>query len=161
MPLGTPAVAALHLLDERSDQNLSKRQIKTPKLYFTVTGVVCYLTGWRSAETAASGAMAGALLECYCVAESVRSYRHRGQQPPIWFFRTKERREVDVLIDEDGLLFPIEIKLTASPSRRDLVGIAALRQTGAAGGRGALVCMVPRAVPLDDRTDAVPVSALV
>lgn len=137
--------------------NIGKRQIKTPKLYFRDTGLACYLTGWRTAETAAAGAMAGALLECFVVGELQRSYEHRGREAPLWFFRDKERREVDVLIAEDGLLFPVEIKLTASPRKRDLAGLAALRRAGAPLGHGAVLCFVEEPVPLDGGVDAVPV----
>jgi predicted AAA+ superfamily ATPase len=138
-------------------KNLTKRQIKTPKLYFTDTGLVAYLTGWRSAETAASGAMAGALFECYVLAEILKSYWHRGREAPIWYFRTKEKKEVDLVIEEDGLLFPVEVKLTASPSRKHLTGISSLQATGASLGRAALVCLVRESVPLADAIDAVPI----
>ncbi len=139
---------------------LGKRQIKTPKLYFSDTGVASHLCGWRTAETAASGAMAGALFENYIVSEVFRSYRHRGRIPPLWFYRTKDGKEVDLLIEEDGQLFPVEVKLTASPSSRHLAGIRTLRRTGAPIGASALVCLVPQPVPLDAHTEALPVSAI-
>ena len=137
--------------------NIGKRQVKTPKLYFLDTGLVCYLTGWRSAETASSGAMAGALLETQVVAEIVKSYWHSGREAPVWFFRTRDGKEVDLLIAEDGQLFPVEVKLTARPSTtRDLRGIRALERTGAPVGHGALVCLIRDGVPLSATVDAVP-----
>lgn len=141
-------------------ENIGKRQIKTPKLYLTDTGLVCYLTGWRTAETAASGAMAGALMETYCVSEVIKSYRHRGQEPPIWFYRTKEKKEVDLIIAEDGLLFPIEVKLTASPQKKSLMGIRSLNSTGIKTGKGAVLCLVDDPTPIDEDVDAVPVGML-
>lgn len=141
-------------------RNLSKRQIKTPKLYFIDTGLACYLTGWRSAETAASGAMAGALLETYVIAELYKSYRHRAREAPLWYFRNKEGREVDALIDEDGLLYPLEVKLTASPSRRDLSGFGVLARTGARLGKGAVLCLVPEQHPLTAEVDAIPAGSI-
>lgn len=137
--------------------NLSKRQIKTPKLYFLDTGLLAYLTGWRSAEIASSGAMAGQLFECYVVSELLKSYRHRGREAPIWFFRTKEKQEVDVVIDEDGTLFPIEIKLTASPSRRDARSFRLLERPQAELGRGAVICLTREAFPLGANVEAVPI----
>ena len=142
-------------------ENIGKRQIKTPKLYFRDTGLMCYLTGWRSAETASSGAMAGLLFECHVVNEILKSYAHRGREAPVWFYRTKEKKEVDLLIAEDGKLFPVEVKLTARPRQRDLSGIAALQKTGVELGRGAVVCMVQNATPLSRDADAVPVDVLV
>ncbi len=141
-------------------RNLGKRQLKTPKLYFTDTGVLCHLLGWRTAETAASGAMAGALWECHVVGELVKSYTHRGLQAPLWFWRTKEGKEVDVLLEEDGGLHPVEIKLSAMPSRRDLRGIDALARSGAELGHGALICMTREPVALRADVTAMPASAI-
>jgi predicted AAA+ superfamily ATPase len=141
-------------------ENIGKRQIKTPKLYFRDTGLVCYLTGWRSAETAASGAMAGPLFENYVIMEILKSYQHRGVEPPLWFYRTKEKQEVELLIATDGLLFPIEIKLTAAPTNRDLSGIRALVRTGAHIGPGALICMTGTPFALSQTVEALPVSAI-
>lgn len=141
-------------------ENISKRQIKTPKLYLTDTGLVCYLTGWRTAETAASGAMAGALLETYCICEILKSYHHRGLDPPLWFYRTKEKKEIDLLIAEDGQLFPVEVKLTASPGRRDLTGIRSLESTGTVMGKGAVLCLTRSPASLSATVEAVPVGTI-
>jgi len=138
--------------------NIGKRQIKTPKLYFSDTGLVCYLTGWRGAQTASTGAMAGALFENYVVIEVYKSYLHRGREAPIWYYRNKEKREVDVIIAEDGLLYPIEVKLAAAVSKRDLVGIRSVEKAGAPLGKGALVCMIDRRLPLSRTVDAIPAS---
>jgi predicted AAA+ superfamily ATPase len=140
--------------------DLGKRQIKAPKLYFSDTGLVCHLVGWRSAETAASGAMAGALFENHVVAELHRSYAHRGFEPPLWYWRDKERREVDIVIVEDGRLFPIEVKLTASPSRRDVSGVEALMRLGAEPAEAALVCLCAQRTALGPGVDAVPAAHL-
>lgn len=140
--------------------NIGKRQIKTPKLYFRDTGLLCYLTGWRSAETAASGAMAGQLLECYVISELLKSYQHRGREAPLWFYRTKEKQEVDVVLADDGLLFPLEVKLTASPDASVLRGIKALEMSGAKLGPGAVLSLVESPFALSATVDAVPVSAI-
>ncbi|MBN1771335.1 MAG: ATP-binding protein [Deltaproteobacteria bacterium] len=138
-------------------EKIAKRQIRTPKLYFADTGLVCHLTGWTSAQAAGSGAMAGALLENYVVAEILRSRLHRGETEPIWFYRDKERREVDVVIAEDGVLYPVEVKLTASPTQADARGIAALSRTKAKLGHGAVVCLAPERIPLTPTIDVLPV----
>lgn len=135
-------------------ENLSSRQIKTPKLYFMDTGMVCYLTGWKNAEAAASGAMAGSLLENHVVSEVARSYSHRGVEPPLYFWRDKERREIDLIIAEDGELFPIEVKLTATPTVRDVRGISALQKKGAQLGKGMVACMVDEPFPLTADVEA-------
>lgn len=140
--------------------NIGKRQLKTPKLYFLDTGLACYLSGWTSPEVAMRGAMAGSLFECYVVTELVKSYWHRGRQAPLWYWRTKEKKEVDVLIAEDGQLFPVEIKLTGTPRRRDLGGIEALARQAPDLGRGAVLCLAERAAPLSRTVDALPLSFL-
>jgi predicted AAA+ superfamily ATPase len=141
-------------------ENIGKRQIKTPKMYFVDTGLACHLTGWRTAEAASAGAMAGPLLETFVVSELLKSYRHRGREAPIWFFRDREKNEVDVVIAEDGLLFPVEVKLSATPDRSALSGVRAIGRTGAKLGRGVVVCMTARPFSLSEDVDAVPVSAV-
>jgi hypothetical protein len=154
----------LHVLEVSSQlvllrpyyQNLSSRQIKTPKLYFMDTGLAAFLAGWKSAETAVSGAMAGALFETHIVAELHKSYRHRGVDPPLYFWRDKERREVDLIIAEDGQLFPIEVKLAGAPTRRDLRGIEAIQKLGAPVGPGALIAPIAEPYPLTKKVTAIP-----
>lgn len=141
-------------------ENLGKRQIKTPKLYFIETGLACHLTGWRTAEAASASAMAGPLLETYVVSELLKCYRHRGREAPIWFFRDKEKNEVDVVIAEDGLLFPVEVKLSATPDGTALSGIRALGRTGRKLGRGAVLCLTTTTFPLTDEIDALPISCI-
>lgn len=158
----------LHVLEASSQvmllrpyfENLSSRQIKTPKLYFMDTGMACYLTGWKSAEVAASGAMAGPLLENHVVSEVARSYSHRGIEPPLYFWRDKEGREVDLIVAEEGLLFPIEVKLSGTPTVRDLRGMDVLRRQRAPLGPGVLACMVRQPHPLTADVEAIPPDAI-
>ena len=98
--------------------NVLKRTVSTPKLYFYDTGLVCYLTRWSSPETAMNGAMNGALLENYTVAEIVKTYQNAGQEPFLYYYRDKDAREIDVLMEQDGKLFPIEIKKMAVPPKK-------------------------------------------
>jgi predicted AAA+ superfamily ATPase len=141
-------------------ENIGKRQVKSPKLYFRDTGLVCFLTGWTSAAAAAAGAMAGALLENFVVSEILKSYQHRGRRAPLWFFRDRDGREVDLLLAEDGKIFPIEVKLKASPNRRDLRGIETLEKLGAPLGRGAVLCLTRERHSLSASVAAVPVSSI-
>jgi len=140
--------------------NIGKRQIKTPKLYFLDTGLVCHLTGWTSADVALKGAMAGALFENYVVTEIIKSHWHRGVRPPVWFWRTKEKKEVDLVIEGDGLIFPVEIKLAGTPDRHALAGMEALRRQTSNVGKGAVICMAPTGSPLTRDVLVVPVQAI-
>jgi len=138
--------------------NIGKRQIRAPKIYFIDTGLLCALTGWSDPMLAATGSMAGALFENHVVVELAKSFWHRGMDAPLWFWRTKEKQEVDVVMESDGRLFPVEIKLTASPDGHDLGGMHALRHQAAEVGPGAVVCLAPRRSMLDASTQAVPVN---
>lgn len=95
--------------------NMLKRLVKTPKLYFYDTGLVCYLTKWSSAETLEWGAMNGAILENYVVAEIRKTYLSCGKEPYLYYYRDKDAKEIDIVLEHDGMLNPIEIKKTSSP----------------------------------------------
>ena len=95
--------------------NLLKRLVKTPKLYFYDTGLVCYLTKWSNAETLESGAMNGAILENYVVAEIMKTYLNCGREPYLYYYRDKDAKEIDIVLEHDGVLNPIEIKKTSNP----------------------------------------------
>ena len=97
--------------------NVLKRTIKTPKLYFYDTGLVCYLTRWSSPEVAESGAMSGALLENFAVSELLKGYQNAGLEPYLYFYRDRDAKEIDVLLEGDGKLYPLEVKKTALPDR--------------------------------------------
>ncbi len=142
--------------------NLAKREVKTPKLYVLDTGLVASLAGWTSGDVARRGAMAGPLFETWVVGEVVRSWWHRGLDAPIWFWRTRHGVEVDLLIEQEGQLFPVEIKLAAEPGRRALRGIDRLRAAGGERiGPGAVVCLVGKDYPIDRLTRAVNAASIV
>lgn len=99
--------------------NIEKRVVKTPKLYFMDTGLAAYLTRWTSPEVMQSGAMAGAFFETYVVGEIIKSFANNGENAPIYFYRDKDKVEIDLLIEENNTLYPVEIKKTASPNSED------------------------------------------
>lgn len=120
-------------------KNLSKRLIKSPKLYFLDTGLACYLTGWRDIRTTSCGAFAGQLFETFVIGEIIKSYWHRGIEPRIFYFRTKDKIEVDLLIEKNGKLLPVEIKLSSLINSGDLKGISFLKKTNFTIGKGAII----------------------
>lgn len=101
-------------------QNITKRMIKTPKLYYLDTGMLAYLTGWKTPKSTLTGAMSGAFIETYIISEILKSYWHRGLEPPIWFWRTKEKEEVDILFEINGKFYPVEIKLASLPTKTQI-----------------------------------------
>jgi len=95
--------------------NVGKRLIKTPKVYFTDVGTLCYLAGLRDPEHAASGPMGGAIMETAVLSEIVKALTHRGINPKIYFWRTIAGTEVDFVVEAGGKLVPIEVKLSSTP----------------------------------------------
>jgi predicted AAA+ superfamily ATPase len=137
--------------------NVTQRLIKAPKLYFLDTGLVAYLTQWATPQTLEAGAMSGALLETWVIAELLKSYYHKGRTPPFYYYRDKDGREIDLLIAQDGILYPLEIKKTASPSRDDVRNFAELEKQGMAIGPGGVVCLAAQSLPLTATAYSIPV----
>lgn len=121
--------------------NVLKRTIKTPKLYFYDTGLVCYLTKWSSPEVAQSGAMSGALLENFTVSEIMKSYQNAGEVPYINYYRDRDAKEIDVIIEGDGKLCPLEIKKTANPDRRITRTFNLIDKSPLIVGTSAVLCL--------------------
>jgi predicted AAA+ superfamily ATPase len=95
--------------------NIGKRLVKSPKVYFTDTGLLCYLVGLRDVEHAASGPMGGAIFENLVVAEVFKIYIHRGEEPALYYWRTAAGSEVDMVVETQDQLVPLEIKLSETP----------------------------------------------
>jgi uncharacterized protein len=95
--------------------NIGKRLVKSPKAYFTDTGLLCYMVGLRDSEHAASGPMDGAIFENLIVAELFKIYIHRGEELASFYWRTSAGSEVDMVIETQDLLVPIEIKQSLTP----------------------------------------------
>ena len=109
--------------------NVGKRLVKTPKVYFTDTGMLCYLAGIRDAAHAAAGPMAGAIAESAVVSEVLKSFLHRGLEPRMYFWRTATGDEVDLVIETPAGLLPLEVKATATPSPAMARGILRFRES--------------------------------
>lgn len=95
--------------------NIGKRLIKSPKIYFTDTGLLCYLVGLRDAEHALAGPMGGAIFENWVIADIYKTFLHRGEEPAIYYWRTVADSEVDLILETQSGLIPLEIKLSQTP----------------------------------------------
>lgn len=137
--------------------NMLKRLIKTPKLYFYDTGLVCYLTKWSSAETLESGAMNGAILENYAVAEIRKTYLNCGIEPYLYYYRDKDAKEIDLILEHDGVLNPIEIKKTSNPGTGLVKVFKLLDKSSTPRSKGAVICMKPELGAIDKDNYIVPV----
>lgn len=141
------------------ENNLTKRTVKTPKVYFMDTGLVCYLVGWSNAQVAMNGAMNGALFENFVISEIIKSYYNAGLSiQNLYFYRDKEKREIDLLIEKDGSLYPIEIKMTARPSADMAKNFFVLNNIfGKKVEKGTILCQCEKKTFLSENLVALPI----
>ncbi len=138
-------------------ENATKRIVKRPKLYFTDTGLCAYLTDWKTPETLSSGAMNGAIFETFVITEILKSYKHNGLNPSFYYYRDSNKAEIDLLIVENGIFYPVEVKRTANPNKDMIRNFAALEKLGKTVGYGSLVCLTDKIVPLTHHANAISV----
>ena len=148
--------------------NVLKRATKMPLLHFLDTGLCAYLLKWGNYETLERGAMSGAFFESWVFSEIYKSYLNAGKEAPVYYYRDKEKREIDLLIYENGDLYPIEIKKSASPGLDAIKHFKALNpvteparfgeleQYKVEIGNGAVVCMANDLLPVDKKNWIVP-----
>ena len=137
--------------------NLLKRAVKTPKLYFFDTGLVAYLTRYSSPEILQNGAINGAILENYVVSEILKSYQNNAQDCLLGYYRDKSSNEIDMVIESDGRLHPLEIKRSVNPGS-ELVGAFSILDKGSVPrGIGAVLCMRPELSAINSQNFIVPI----
>ena len=141
------------------------RAIKTPKIYFRDTGLACYLTRWLTAEALKNSAVSGSMFETFVVSEILKSYSNEGMDHKfsIFYYRGKDKRvsgenEIDLIIQENGILYPVEIKMTGNPK-------AAMGSTNPVldkvpdkkRGVGVILCMIDKKTYLRENLVALPI----
>ncbi len=151
----------IYLLQPYSN-NIIKRAVKTPKLYFLDTGLAAYLTKWNTPDVLKNGAMAGAFFESFVISEIIKSYYNKGiLELPIYFYRDRDMNEIDLLIEENGTLYPIEIKKHADPQRKDVDAFSLLdKLPGIKRGPGGVVCLYDRLITLRKEDMVIPINYL-
>lgn len=152
--------------------NLLKRLSKQPVMHFMDTGLAAHLTGWSSPRALEAGAMSGQMFETYAFGEVYKSFSNTGRRAPLCFFRNNDRREIDMLLERDGALYPIEVKKTASPSRKDARNLHVLDPVADPSvpedlsafrrevGTGCILCLTEDTFPVSERAWAFPVWAV-
>lgn len=144
-----------------SNNHLS-RVIKTPKIYFMDTGLVCYLLRWLTPQTLMNGAMSGQILENFVVSEIIKSFVNKGIiNVPIYFYRDKDMKEIDLIIEDSGVLYPVEIKKSASPHKSMAKTFPILeRAMGYTVGKKTILSLVDRKYYLEEDLLAYPISEI-
>ena len=140
--------------------NLLKRVIKTPKLYFFDTGLICYLTKYSNAEILQNSSINGAILENYIVAEIRKSYFNSGKEVYMYYYRDKDQAEIDLILEYDGKLHPIKIKKSSNPNSAMVKNFEILSKSSIPVGQGAIICMKDSISALDSKTLIIPVWCL-
>ncbi len=140
--------------------NVTKRLVKTPKLYFLDTGLCSWLTEWGSPQSLEAGAASGAILETWILVELLKTWWHNGKRAPFYYYRDKDKKEIDLLILQDDVLYPLEFKKSASPNRKSAAHFSVLEKLGRSVGSGGVVCLAQSSLPLTDGVVSIPVGAI-
>ena len=140
--------------------NLLKRTVKKPKLYFYDTGLVCHLARWTSAQALANGAQAGALFETFAISEIMKSCFNAGREPYLYYYRDVDMREIDLLIEQNQMLYPVEIKKSAAVDRRIAGTFKLIERSGLKQGTGAVICMNDRLLSINENTLTIPITSI-
>lgn len=163
--------SGLVALIEPYNNNALKRVIKAPRMYFLDTGLCAYLTKWYSAKVLEAGAMSGEFFETWVVSEIYKSYINNGKRPPLYFYRDSNKKEIDLIIEKNNTIYPIEIKKSAAPKNaiknfsvlkpieketkeEDIFkGVAHLKTNI---GLGAVICLTSDFLPIDSKNWYIP-----
>ncbi|GAB6276393.1 MAG: ATP-binding protein [Rectinema sp.] len=142
--------------------NVLNRAVKTPKLYFLDTGLAAYLTRWNTPDVLKTGAMAGAFFESFVISEILKSYYNSGVlDPPLYFYRDRDANEIDLLIEDNGKLYPLEIKKHADPRKSDVAVFDVLDKIPRVKrGTGGVLCLYDHLVTLRGSDRVIPLAYL-
>lgn len=140
--------------------NITKRLIKTPKLYFLDTGLCAYLTEWSAPEPLSSGAMRGAIFETFVFSNILKSWWHALREPNIYYYRDKDKQEIDLLFEQNNTLYPVEIKVGASVKKDWIKSFPALHKLKKPIGTGGVVCLTDDLLPITEHYSAIPIKTV-
>ena len=126
------------------------------------TGLACYLSRWNNARSLEISAMSGAMFENYVISEIIKSYTNNGidTKSRLAYYRDNNGKEIDLLIMENGKIYPVEIKKSADPGQSALKNFSVLESFHEEVGEGAVLCMISQVVPLDARNKLIPIKAV-
>lgn len=136
--------------------NELKRLTKTPKLYFTDTGLCAHLSSWLTVVTLMDGAASGRYFENYVVAELVKQYAYAKKQANLSYYRDSNAKEIDIFVESDNMIHPLEIKKSAAPDRREVKKFSVLDKTNLTRGPGGIICLCSDVVPIDTESCYIP-----
>ena len=145
----------IYLLQPYSN-NALKRLSKTPKLYFCDTGLCAYLSMWLTPDVLRGGAASGHFYENYVVMELVKNYAYSKNKANVTYYRDANAKEIDVFVEENNVIHPLEIKKSANPDKREVKKYSVLDKAELERGYGGIVCMCEEPLPIDDKNSFIP-----
>ena len=145
----------IYLLQPYANNEL-KRLTKTPKLYFCDTGLCAYLSMWLTPQTLMNGAASGHYYENYVVMELVKNYAYSHAKANVTYYRDSNAKEIDVFVEENKTIHPLEIKKSANPNSREVKKFTFLDKTTLQRGNGGIICMCEEPIPIDAENCYIP-----
>ena len=145
----------IYLLPPYANNEL-KRLTKMPKLYFCDTGLCAYLSMWLTRDTLMNGAVSGHYFENYVVTELLKNFAYAPSRANLTYYRDSNAKEIDLFIEENGVIHPLEIKKSANPDRRNIKKYGLLDKAGLKRGNGGIICMCEEVIPIDDKNCFIP-----
>ena len=145
----------IYLLPPYANNEL-KRLTKTPKLYFCDTGLCAYLSMWLTRDTLMNGAASGHYFENYVVIELVKNFAYAPTKANLTYYRDSNAKEIDVFVEQNGVIHPLEIKKSANPDRREVKKYELLDKVNLERGSGGIICMCEEVIPIDAKNCFIP-----
>ena len=145
----------IYLLQPFANNEL-RRLPKTPKLYFCDTGLCAYLSMWLTRDTLMNGAASGHYFENYVIIELVKNFSYSSVKANLTYYRDSNAKEIDVMVEENGLIHPLEIKKSANPDRREIKKYEIIDKTNLERGSGGIICMCEEVIPIDGKNCFIP-----
>lgn len=149
------SMGIIYLLQPYANNEL-KRLTKTPKLYFCDTGLCAHLSMWLTPETLMNGAASGQYFENHVVTELLKNYAYSKSRANMSYYRDANAKEIDIFIEKNNLVHPIEIKLSANPNRGETRKFSVLDKASVERGCGGIVCMCEEVIPIDEKNCFIP-----
>lgn len=150
----------VYLLEPYHNKKI-QRLTHMPKIVFMDSGLACYLAGWTSAKELQTSKEAGNFFETYVVSEIIKQYENKGIPLNITHFRNKETDEIDLLIEKNMTIYPIEIKNTSTPKREMFKNFDYLTKNGVKVGNGGIVCLCDKLFKVEDKKYYIPLSSVI
>lgn len=149
------SLGIIYLLPPYANNEL-KRLVKTPKLYFCDTGLCAYLSMWLTRDTLMNGAASGHYFENYVVIELVKNFAYAPSKANLTYYRDSNAKEIDLFVEQNGMIHPLEIKKSANPDRREVRKYELLDKVNLERGSGGILCMCEEVIPIDSKNCFIP-----